>query len=541
MSRTSVLGGESGRRSWLGGSVPTWRLVSAGAAVLVAMVLTMTMAEAGFVTGVVVVAATWAATAATARGSVVSRYVTRRRWLERNRTGTVAFRPFDQGEWDALAAQARARDGKVRADAARQAAAYREVPDGAEGMGWLERRPRRPGIAWHAPTGENAYLSVVFEVSGQIRGLESDRATGEAAARWGRFLATLGSEESVARVVQSLTRVLPPDSARHEAWLLENLDPAAPRELAQSYDDLIRRSDASSMVQRHYIAVRWPLSAAFHAAAARFGEGRDGWRAFMTTEIASIARGLRQARHVQVRALSAAQVAAVMLHMQDPSRPIDQVADVDPDRFGLPSRDEYSAHVVTATDSATGEEAQWWHRTARISADALATVPRTSMWLTPMLSGGPDGTLLTLSFQTWIIPARQARGAARSDLTRDAADRVARNQDGRLLDEENELRLSAAQRRAADLRPGQHNAGVEWAGYLTISARTREELGRAARHAAAIAERDLGIERLEWLDTYQAAASGCTWPIVRGIRTPLFSAGDRVMSALSGHGAKEAL
>src|SRR5690606_25763823 len=115
----------------------------------------------------------------------------------------------------------------------------------------------------------------------------------------------------------------------------------------------------------------------------------------------------------------------------------------------------------------------------------------------------------------------------------------ARSDAGRDEDDEAEVRLSSAERRARDLRPGRQNAGVEWIGYLTVSGRSRAELAQVCRRVQAIAADDLGIEQLDWLDTYQSAASGCTWRIARGLRAPAERSRDKVMSGLAGHGAKE--
>lgn len=541
MTRTSVLGGETAHRSRLGGNIPTWRILTIGGAAAFGAFLTLIMATPGFIIGVVVVAAVWGMTVATPRGSVLERAAGRRRWRERATLGTVKYVPFDAGQWEALAGQAGAKSRAVRADAALQAVWQRETPDGASGMGWLNKRPRTPGIAWHAPVGEAPYLSVAFEVSGQIRGLESDAATNEAAQRWGRMLANLGSQESLAKCVQTMTRVLPPDSARHQAWIVANLDQDIPPAVAQSYDQLISQCDVSTMVQRHFITVRWPLGAAFRRAAGRQGPGQVGWEKVMAQEIPAMATALGSAGHSWVRALSATQVAAVMLHLQDPGRAIDHVAGVDPDQFGVASGDDYSAHVVTGTDPATGQAQQWWHRTAVIRADAMATVPRSSLWVTPLLSSSGAGDMRSLAFHTWVVPAEQARDAARKDQTRDAADRISRSSSGRLLDDETELRLNAARRRAKNLQAGQQHAGVDWVGYLTVTARSREELSDVCRRVAGTAARELGIERLEWCDTYQGAASGGTWPIARGLRPPISRSRDKLLGGLSGHGAKEAL
>jgi len=254
-----------------------------------------------------------------------------------------------------------------------------------------------------------------------------------------------------------------------------------------------------------------------------------------------MATALRSAGHSWVRPLSATRVTAVMLHMQDPGRAIDHVVGVDPDQFGVESGDDYSAHVVTGTDPRTGKEQQWWHRTAVIRADAMATVRRSSLWVTPLLSSGGSGNVRTLTFHTWVVPAEQALHAARRDQTRDAADRISRSSSGRLLDDDTELRLTAATRRAKNLRAGMQNAGVDWVGYLTVTARSREELSDVCRRVTGTAARELGIERLEWCDTYQAAASGCTWPIARGLRPPISRGRDKLLGGLSGHGAKEAL
>ncbi|MFH5824284.1 hypothetical protein [Georgenia sp. AZ-5] len=535
MTRTSVLGGESGHRSFFGGSVPHSRLVALLAAALAGMVLTITVGTPGFVVGAVLVVAAWLVTSPTVHGSLAERWVARRRWRERTRTGTVAYLPFDQARWHELGTRRRHRRA-----AAREAAALRERPDGAEGMGWLDLRPGRPGIAWHAPTGEEPYLSVAFEVAGQIRGIESEHAVEADQIAWGAFLASLGSEESLARAVQTLTRVMPPDPAGHEAWVVRQVDADAPEELLRSYDDLLAEMGRREMVQRHFVVVRWPLTAAFFRAAERFGTGRDGWRRLMVEEVDGITRGLRRARMGRVRALTAQQTAAVIRHMQNPLRPIDAPG-ADPEVLGLPSVDDYSAHVVRDVDPLTGEAVEWWHRTALITARAMATGERNSLWVTPLLSGMPERIVRTLSLQTWMVPAREAKATARLDATSDHSELLRRREAGRLLDDESEASLTAAQRRLEDLRPGTQHHGAEWLGHLTVSARSRGELGQAVRLVAATAERGLGIERLEWLDTYQAAASGCTWPIARGMRPPEPTTAQRLMRSLTGHGAREAL
>lgn len=503
--------------------------------------LTWLAQTTGALIGIGVAAVVWVLTTPTARGSVVERMVSGRRWKERGRLGQLRYTPFDQEEWNRLLTASTTGPKAERVAALEQLAAMREVPDGAEGMGWLEKGPRRPGIAWHAPTGEETYLSVAFEVSGQLRGLQPEARIATLAQRWGRFLADLASHDSLVEGIQVLTRVLPPDSARHQRWIVQRMHPDVPPEIAASYDELIRTSDTSAMIGRHFVVARWPLSTAFSRAAARQGEGREGWKRLMTREVASLREGLLGTGHEWVRPLSAAQTTAFILHQQDPSRPLDRVAGVDPDVLGLATAPEhYSAYVVPFVDQITGEEGTWWHRTGAIRAENMATLERHSMWLTRLVGGGHK-VLRTVSFQLRVVPADEALVRARMDRTRDQADVVARRRSGRMRDDSGDVRLTGAQRRTADLAPGNQNAGVEWVGFVTLTARSREALALACDDIKAIASRESGISQIEWMDTYQGPAQGTTWPIARGQRPPARSGAARFTRVLTGHGAKESL
>lgn len=538
MNRTSILGGEAGRRGFFGAGHSRARTVGLFIATPVGMLMALVQPVPNFFIGLGLVGAVWIATANTHNGSWLSRWTTRFRIHDAKKRGVDRFEPYSQAAWDVTLENAKTDPKGAR----REAAALRQMPDGADGMGWLEMRRGQPGIAWHAPVGEEQYLSVAFAVTGQIKGIESQTSLENAAAAWGRFQASLGSTVSLARRVQTLTRVLPPDSARHEAWVKENLDPGAPVELLRSYDQLLRQMQIGAMIQRHYVVVCWPVTPAFKVAAARFGKGREGWRALMAGEVPSIQRRLVAARMGTVEVLTARQSAAVIRHMQNPDFPIDQSADVDPVNFGLPSpRVDRSAHIVESIDPATGEQVEWWHRTARISGQHMSTGERTSLWTLPVLTGLARPIVRTLSLQRVIIPAGEAKRAARRDAVSDMSEQVAQAKARQLVDEDSEVRLSAAQRRVRDLRPGSGHHGVEWIGHLTISARSRDDLAQAVRVLSEAADTGLGVSRLEWLDSFQPAASGTTWPIGRGLRSSGRTVSDKLADQLAGHGAKDAL
>lgn len=542
------LGGESGHRSFFGGQHSRTRVLSIGLFILSGMVLTPLIGWPGLLIGAAGVGLTLVLTAGTHRGSIVERHTQQRRWKSRVRDGLDAFEPYSAAAWGA-AEQAvrnarRLRRGKRRQaiwSSTRELTALRANPDGADGMGWLQCDRGAPGIAWHAPTGEGPYLSVTFTVTGQLRGIESTSVMSRAAEGWGSFLASRAGPAALPSRVQTMTRVLPADTAMQEFWVAGSLDVEAPVDAIASYEEVLRLTGQDAMVQRHFVTVCWPVTTAFADAAAKHAPDRDGWRLLMAQEIDSTVRGLEDARMGAVEVLSARQTAAVILHQQNPSRPIDFVADVDPANVGVASHDEFSAHVVSSADPITGETVEWWHRTAAIRAGRLATAPRTQLWLLDLLIGRDVSAIRSVSFHIGLIPAGEAKVAARQDLVRDAAESLSRQEAGRFDSDDTDVAMSSAHRRRQDLVAGSHHHGSEWIGYVTISTRSRQQLAVATRELEEVCSSSLGIEALEWQDSYQSAASGTTWPIGRGLATanPSFSA--RMYSRLAGRTDKEAL
>lgn len=538
---TGVLGGESRHRAFFGGQGSRSRTLLLGAVVVAALVGTPLVGWPALAGGLVAAGLTVAATTRTHTGTVLERRTKRSRWRARRRLGTDRFVPYEPTTWADLQQQTTQGPRAARRLAVQGLAAMRANPDGCDGMGWLQSGPKEPGIAWHAPIGEGEYLSVAFCVSGQISGIESASVLARAAEAWGQFLASRAAASSLVEGVQTLTRVLPPDSARQQLWAHLTLDPAAPLAAQESYAEVIERAGGGAMVQRHYVVVRWPVTGRFLDAAAHRGRGRDGWRALMAEEIEATVRGLEEARMGAVAPLTARQTAALILHQQNPTRPVDVVRGVHPAALGLASHDEFSAHVVEASDYSTGEPGQWWHRTAVIHAEAMAAGERTQLWALDLLVGRDLDFLRSIAFHLRLVPAGEAKAAARRDLTRDLADEISDRQHGRLANDTTTAAKSAARRRAEDLAAGSRHHGVEWIGAVTVSARTREGLARACRLLHETCSQDLGIEHLDWQDSYQGAASGMTWPIGRGLRPAAAPLSAHVYERLAGRTEKEAI
>ena len=542
------LGGETGHRSFFGGTHSRTRVAMLAIFIAAGIVLTPLVGWPGLAVGAVGCAVTLAVTARTHRGSVVERRRKSRRWHARVHAGTHEFAPYSDEAWQQTREEvARARHGTLRgrrhavARARRRLLALRAHPVGADGMGWLQHARGEPGIAWHAPAGEDNYLSVTFSVTGQLRGIESTAVMTRAAEGWGHFLAGRAPHSSLVGNVQTVTRVLPADNSMQEFWVFNSLDDEAPADAVASYEEVLRLTGEDAMVQRHFVTVSWPLTPAFTDAASRFGDGRDGWRALMKNEIEATARGLADARLGHVEALTARQTAALILHQQDPSRPIDYISDVDPASLGVASHDEFSAHVVHGTDPATGDPVEWWHRTAAITADAMVTAPRTQLWVLDLLIGNDLSFIRSVSFHIHLVPAAEAKIAARQDVVRDAAETLARREAGKISADDTEVAMSAANRRRSDLVSGSHHHGAAWVGYVTVSVRSRDELARASRQLEDTCSTSLGIERLDWLDSYQSAASGTTWPIGRGIGRSRRSVSTRLYARLAGKAERGAI
>ncbi len=535
---TRFIGGEAGHRSVFGGTRTKPQIIGYSITLLVGVMGVMFFGWRGLAAGVVLGVAVYFTTTDTSNGSYWERRKRRNRWKGRKAAGTDRFIPYTDQAW--AQAQEQAAEHQKPKDQAKVLGAVRERPDGADGMGWLDARPNRPGIAWHTPQGEEAYLSVAFGVSGQLRGAESSHRQESTQAGFGSLLARCAPQNSLVRGFQCLVRVLPPDLALNEAWVVEHLDPEAPADAVESYQQVLERTGEGTYVQRHIIVARWPLSEQFMATAARYGKERAGWRALMKSEIQSMERSLRAAKMGTVRALSARGVVAMMLHQQNPDRQPLMVGGIDPRCLGLPSHDVWNAHWVTDTNPSTGEDVSWGHRTARITAANVETGPRSPYWFLSLLrGGGSGGGVRSLSFGLELIPAQQARVLASRDIVRDTSAAISRAQKGQLADSDTDVTLQAAQARGSDLRPGSGHHGVNWIGHITISARTQAELTEASRQLEETAANEAGIQKLEWLDSYQAAASGTTWPIARGLHTGHTTLGTKVMDRLAGNGEKE--
>lgn len=539
MINERFIGGESQGRSFFGGKRNGPRSVGLFVVFVLGVVSTMIWQGPAFIASMAAAGLVWLATLNTHSGSLWKRFQDRRRFKEMTKSGRDRFVPVERRPAELEEAWASA-SKRQKKRLSRRWVQYRDWPDGVDGMNWLQAEPRRPGIIWHTPTGQEAYFTVCFPVRGQIQGLEGDAAINSASERFGRLLAGWSGAESLVSGAQVLTHVLPLDSARHEEWVLQNLDHDTPRALLASYDDVVRQVGRGGLMQRHYVVIRWNATPQFVTAAARRADGEEGWRLLLEREIDIAWRRLRAARMEPGEALTAPQLAAVLRHLQMPSWPIDQSFDA-PVRWPWLASESQWSYVKVDDRGPDGESETWYHRTARIPIDRVGTGPRTPLWLLPFLTRLSDDVIRTISIEIEAVPAASARAQARADLASDMADLHGQQKDGALTNEDLEVAMEAATARRNDLQPGRGAAGVGFAIHVSLCARSLEELADACTVVKESLLTDLDLGEVHWLDPDQAAAAATCWPVARGARPVERSRGDRVVGILAGRGREDAL
>ena len=343
-----------------------------------------------------------------------------------------------------------------------------------------------------------------------------DRAEQEGRqAGWGAVLSSLPREGTPVSRVQWVERTVPADGdeiGRYlgEAW---DRDAAAIDALPmRSYLDLV--SAAPAVTRDHELFVCLQIDAKKAWRQIKRAGGKSGTDAaaseVLLRELEGLAERLGSADVQVIGALRPGMLASAIRVAFDPwSRPgLARLAAADPDREGL---DEGAAWP-------TGSETSWaiYRADGAIHATYwIASWPRTDVgaaFLSPLLLHAQVVRSIGVTIEP-ISPLRAIREVEASRTT-DLADQELRGRFG-FVETARRRRLSeATSRREEELADG--HAAVRFAGYVTVSARTPEELERNCseiEHAAQMA-------RLELLRLYgqQEEAFTYTLPLCRGLR-----------------------
>jgi len=334
-------------------------------------------------------------------------------------------------------------------------------------------------------------------------------------AGWGSVLAGLARQGSPVSRIQWVERTVPAhgdEIGRYlgEAWARDTvpLDSLAMR----SYLELT--SSAPAVTRDHELFVSLQIDARRGWKQIKRAGGKHGLDAgacaVLLREVEALAEHLTAADLRVVGALRPGMVATAIRVAFDPwSRPgLAQLAAADPDRDGI---DEAAAWPLGTAES--------WdaYRTdgAVHSTYWIASWPRVDVgaaFLSPLLLHTQMVRAIAVTIEP-ISPLKAIREveAAR---TSDVADRELRGRMGFIETARRKRQTEAVARREEELSDG--HAAVRFAGYVTVSARTPDEL----EHDCPEIEHAAQMSRLELLRLYgqQAEAFTYTLPLCRGLR-----------------------
>lgn len=376
-------------------------------------------------------------------------------------------------------------------------AADTELPDGTPMV-----------VLRHTNPGRQHFYTAAFEMLGDSAGIEADWQFGESHEGWGRFLATMARQGSLIRTVQTVTRIVPYDTADHSKWVMDRLPAEVDSRLAQSYVELLDQVSGQTEQHRSWVVFRMPVSAAFTLQARRLGQADNGEVRLVTRQLAGLMQ--RAAGYgLALRPLSEARLSAVMRSLQDPDWPIDKLGGLTFDRAWLPLDQRHRRHVVVASQNGF-----WFSRTAVVPTDGMEPGRFAPDFLHPLLSDVTPSVVRTISTVVDLVPVHVARSRAKNDVTLDKA--ASKEASRSVSDGSEEEQLNASTQRLRDLRPGTGHQGADWAMVITIGSPSVEELSIACQQVEDAAE-EAHITHLRWLDGDHPAGLVASLPLGRGL------------------------
>jgi hypothetical protein len=373
-----------------------------------------------------------------------------------------------------------------------------EVPYGSDCVGVVHDR---------AAGTYTAALAVRAGAFGLLDGAEQERKLDG----WGSVLASLARDGSPVRRLQWIERTLPAQGDELAGYLQAERDRAVPLDsgLVASYIELVE--SAAPATQEHEILLALQIDERRGARELRrMGGGEKAACELVLREAESLAERLSIAEVTVFGLLRPRRYAEAIRDAFDPfgrqGRARAALGDperegVDPTLMGpLADRESWSAY---RTDSAL--HATYW----------IAAWPRTDVgpaFLTPLLM--QTTALRTVSVCIEPVPHSTAIRRAEAERTAEVADELQRERQGFMTTARIRRRQQAAAGREEELADG--HAEMRFAGFVTVSARSAEELERTAtevEHAAALA-------RLELQRLYGEQGAGFTFslPLGRGLR-----------------------
>jgi hypothetical protein len=404
--------------------------------------------------------------------------------------------------------------GGVTVQSAGRPEPFVSLPAAAEGLELLAAPFRGETVGVIKDRRARTYVAVLA-VRVSSFGL-LDRSDQEARqAAWGGVVAGLAREGGPVSRIQWVERTVPADGDEIGRYLGEAWDRASvPLEsrTMQSYLDLVGSAPAVTKDHELFVCLQIDAKRAWRQIKRSGGKhgGDAGACTVLLRELEALGERLGSADVRVVGALRPGMVANAIRVAFDPwSRPgLARLGSVDRERDGIESAAAWPTAAETSwtTYRADGAfHATYW----------IASWPRTDVgaaFLSPLLLHAQVVRAVAVTIEP-ISPLRAIR-EVESARTSDIADRELRGRMGFMETARLRRIAEATSQREEELADG--HAAVRFAGYVTVSARSEEELERhcsEVEHAAQMA-------RLEPLRLYgqQEEAFTYTLPLCRGLR-----------------------
>jgi len=319
-------------------------------------------------------------------------------------------------------------------------------------------------------------------------------------------LNALGNGPGYGKRLQMLARQLHSDPQAHARDVAARGDEQSAGWLRDSYDELQGQLSTSAEQHRYWTVLSLDYTPDLVMEAETFGGGDRGVAHVVGRELEALALRLADARLPVVGPVGVAALASLIRNAYSPDHPLDALVGMRRNRAWPQEVDARAQDEVVCRMAEGGE---WHHATA-----AVVAWPQTPVgvgFLSPLLVAMPD-VIRTVSVVFTLEANDRALRRVMAETTDNQADSSRSRKLGRVEDPRETRQSAQTTTRGDELAAGAAGAGL--VGYITVSARSSDELRRLRRDVEAKAGSCFLV--LEWCDREQARAFATTLPLAAG-------------------------
>jgi hypothetical protein len=386
-------------------------------------------------------------------------------------------------------------------------------PPGVGQVRWITARfgVEELAVLMHLDRGT---ITCTIEIEGPGVGSRDAEDQEALVDRYGTLLRHVANGDGFVTRLQMLARTLPADPDAHAKDVARRGDPNAPAWIRDSYAQLLSMVSTSSEQHRTYLTACMAYTRELATEARVMSGGVDldhGICVIMVRELSDICARLADADIKVRRPLDVPALSSLIHSMYDPEHPIDHTD-------GMAERDAWPAEFDAAApqflraktrESLTADP--WCHATAWIREWPLT--PVAVNFLAPLLVHTPD-VIRTVAVAMDLEPTEVAIERMLTERVNVDAEAARQAKLGRVDDPRERAHSSRVDLRGEDLAAGA--AGVNLAGYITVSSRSPEALARDKRTIRASAGKS--FLKLDWCDREHHRAFVNTLPFATGVR-----------------------